>query len=255
MSSKAAEKNNMLAFAHMLAEDSCSLPMAIFRDYRDWGIGDRELAPLVRIAAPAFRQGGVTLRQVAEEFHCPQDKALEIVQYFVDRQLLEYDAQKDGYTCDKLIGMICEKWLTCRRISQVEAKKTAATGVSPYDVVTEKENLRQLGRLYRCFERDFGRNLRYTESDRLRTWLDDEKWPPELIEEALRRASLQNKCSFAYIGSILDRWRREGLLSLEDVLANDVKPVSERQSAGKKAAAKKKQKQDSKFKDIVDDLL
>ena len=72
------------------------------------------------------------------------------------------------------------------------------------------------------FEQELGRPLRYSESDRLRSWVEDEQTPPELIEEALKRAALRDKCSMSYIGSILKSWQKKHLTTLTMVLEQDV---------------------------------
>lgn len=254
MANKLAEKENIAAFSSYLMQDSCLLPMAIFRDFKDWGIGERELVPLVRIIAPIIKQGAVSANQIAAEFEISLAEAGELAQLFVSRELLEYDPQTCSYTCRHLLTSLAESWLQQQKKQQSAKKQQQTMASAPTE---ERDNLRQLSMLYRSFEKDFGRNLRYTESDRLRCWLDDDKWSAEIIQEALRRAALQNKCSFAYIGSILDRWKREGLLTMSQILENDIKPNAIEPAAvnTERAPRRKKTATANKFKDVVDDDL
>ena len=73
--------------------------------------------------------------------------------------------------------------------------------------------------------------------------------PPELIEEALKRAVLQGKRNFAYIKSILTKWREAGYTTLDEVIKNDLKP-------GKKGSSKNQSKRGenkkSQYNEIYD---
>ena len=73
--------------------------------------------------------------------------------------------------------------------------------------------------------------------------------PPELIEEALKRAVLQEKRSFAYIKSILAKWREAGYATLEEVLKNDLKPLHKGYA---KPQAKRKESKKSQYHEIYD---
>ena len=77
---------------------------------------------------------------------------------------------------------------------------------------------------------------------------------PELIEEALKRAVLQEKRNFAYIKSILANWRQSGYNTLAQVQENDVKPAAKAKikaaaATGKSAKAKSKK---SQYNEIYD---
>jgi len=64
-----------------------------------------------------------------------------------------------------------------------------------------------------AIEREFGRPLSPIELSQLSEW--QQTYSPELIAEALARASLQNKRSIAYIGGILKNWGRKNLTTPE----------------------------------------
>ena len=85
------------------------------------------------------------------------------------------------------------------------------------------------------------------QSEEIRSWLEKDGMPAEMIEEALRRSILQEKRSFAYIKSILKKWRDAGYKELREVLENDTKPAKSKSRAGKKNTAGK-----SKYAEIYD---
>ena len=71
--------------------------------------------------------------------------------------------------------------------------------------------------IYHSFERELGNTLSPIQSEEIRSWLEQDQMPPELIEEALKRAVLQGKRNFAYIKSILTKWREAGYTTLDEV--------------------------------------
>ena len=81
--------------------------------------------------------------------------------------------------------------------------------------------------LVHLFERTFS-HLNVMEYERLRQWLDEDNWPPEVIKEALRIAALNKALSITYIDRILLNWQEEGLSTLEEVLAAKASHLSRR---------------------------
>ena len=76
------------------------------------------------------------------------------------------------------------------------------------------------GELVRLFESHF-RNLSEFEYQRLRMWLSEDNWRPEVVREALRIAALNRNLNFTYIDRILHNWRMQGCFTLEQVLAEN----------------------------------
>ena len=74
--------------------------------------------------------------------------------------------------------------------------------------------------------------------------MEDEQTPPELIEEALKRAALRDKCTVAYIGSILKDWQKKHFTTLAMVLEQDV-PEEKEQAVKTEKPVKKKSKYDN----------
>lgn len=58
------------------------------------------------------------------------------------------------------------------------------------------------------FEEEFGRPLSGLECEQIREWLERDRHPEWMINEALREAVLTNKYSFKYIDRILFDWQR-----------------------------------------------
>jgi len=58
------------------------------------------------------------------------------------------------------------------------------------------------------FEEEFGRPLSGLECEQIREWMDRDRHPEWMVNEALREAVLANKFSFKYIDRILFDWQR-----------------------------------------------
>lgn len=72
--------------------------------------------------------------------------------------------------------------------------------------------------LVRSFENLF-RQLNEFEYEKLRSWLNEDGWPPEIVMEALRLAALNRSLNFNYIDKTLLNWKLDGLDTLEAVRA------------------------------------
>lgn len=91
--------------------------------------------------------------------------------------------------------------------------------------------------LYKVFEEEIGRSLTQMQIQDLQYMIEDYSF--ELIQEALREAVRQGKANFAYITSILKRWKQDGLMTPELV---------------RNAKAARKKKKDSIQNEIDPDL-
>src|SRR5699024_4971131 len=71
--------------------------------------------------------------------------------------------------------------------------------------------------LYTIFESEFGRPLSPIEMETLVLWVEEDKYPPELIEMALREAVLSQVYNFKYIDRILLSWEKKNIRTKEQV--------------------------------------
>ncbi|MBR5430744.1 MAG: DnaD domain protein [Firmicutes bacterium] len=217
MKKAATDNQTACDYAAQTLRDSRLLPMELLRRYRELDLNEKELICLLRLVSCCYGSGSMTLAQAAGEFDVTEAEAAALLRPYLDRRLLEYDPQHDCYGCDGLRRELYLLWVT--RARQGEASRSDLAGLAP---LPEREELRALAHLYRRFEQEMGRPLKYSESDRLRCWVEDEKIPPELLEEALKRASLRDKCTMSYIGSILRSWEKKRLTTLTMVLEQDL---------------------------------
>lgn len=70
--------------------------------------------------------------------------------------------------------------------------------------------------MYSLFQEEFGRLLSPLECEMIQKWLDEEKYPSELIRHALREAVFSGKLHFRYIDRILLEWRHKNIQTVDD---------------------------------------
>lgn len=91
----------------------------------------------------------------------------------------------------------------------------------------------------KLFEEEFGRPLSGLEYEQIRQWLERDRHPEWLINEALREAVLANKYSFKYIDRILFDWQRNRIRTKAE-LETYREGYRERTNARTEAAASKR---------------
>jgi len=245
--SKANESRLIIDFTQKVLAETASFPYIILRDYQALGLDEKELVTLLRILHPYFATGQLTLRAIAKEFAVTADAARVIVAPFINKGLLVEDPEGKCYTCDGIFTCFYERWISCERQNKKAACGNAKSLVrQPSDA--ERTLAEQLAKVYRMYEQELGRSLSPLQSEEIRSWLEKDQLPPELIEEALKRAVFQEKRNFAYIRSILKKWRDAGFTDLATVLQNDRKPAA----AGKEKSVKQQDAKRAHYNEIYE---
>lgn len=235
MKKNTADNQTACDYAAYNLQDARLLPVSLLRRYGELDLNEKELIRLLRLISCCYGSGRMTLAQAAEEFGVSEEEAGTLLQPFIARRLIEFDPESDSYGCDGLRRELYLMWA-----NQVRDGLEQAEGLAGLTPLPEREEMRALSHLYRRFEQELVRPLRYSESDRLRSWVEDEKIAPELIEEALTRAALRDKCTIRYIESILKNWQKKGLTTLSMVLDKDVPETKEKGLSDKAEAPAKK---------------
>ncbi|MDO4732730.1 MAG: DnaD domain protein [Bacillota bacterium] len=209
-----------IRFAQCMLQDCIMLPKTLLENYHRLPMADAELLLFLRISGPLLRKGSISPDEAAAELKISREEALPLLESLLPSGVLERREEDASFHCRSLFRFLYECWLDEQRLCSPAANwerplhRRAAAG----------DSLSCLGRLYRRFEAELGRTLKFSENEQIRQWLEDDGIAAELIEEALRRAVLQDKGNLAYMNSILRDWCKKGLHSLEQVQELDVKP-------------------------------
>lgn len=73
--------------------------------------------------------------------------------------------------------------------------------------------------LFSIFEKEFGRPLSPMECESISGWVDEDRYPEELILLALKESVFAGKVHFRYIDRILLEWARNRVKNAQDVKA------------------------------------
>lgn len=88
----------------------------------------------------------------------------------------------------------------------------AGTAVAPKGVNAEESRS-----LFSIFEKEFGRPLSPMECESISGWVDQDRYPEELILLALKESVFAGKVHFRYIDRILLEWARNRVKNAQDV--------------------------------------
>lgn len=82
--------------------------------------------------------------------------------------------------------------------------------------------------LFENFQKNWGRFLSPFEIDEINVLLEQDKFTPEIINEALRQSVLYNKQNMPYIIKILKNWKSRNILTVDSVRAHEEARDAER---------------------------
>lgn len=232
-------------FAAKISGELATYPYILIKNYQRLGIDEKSLIVLLRILHPYYIKGSLSLDDVTREFSVSADEAKVILKPFLDKRLIG-ECENGLYDCSGVINCYYEDWIAEKRNPQ-PLQKAGISGSAPKN---ENKLISDLAMLYRRFEQELGQNLTPIQSEEIRSWLEDDGLSADMIEEALRRSVLHEKCSFAYIKSILRKWREAGYADLQAVLDNDIKPA--RREPAKTGSSKSPNKRKSQYDIIYD---
>ncbi|MGQ9825183.1 MAG: DnaD domain-containing protein [Desulfotomaculales bacterium] len=202
---------------------STSIPNLLLRYYTKIDITDEEMMVLVQLLRLRTEEkilfpplellaesltGGVERveRNLASLLN---KEVLAVTQYYDEAQ----GAVINGYDFEPLFARLSEAW-ACAKVKEIE--KTHRVLAEKGEKAVDEAVFR---RLVKSFEEEFGRPLSPIEAEQIRSWLKDHDC--SLILDALRRAVLIGKNNFKYIDSILAKWRKNNLRTLEAVAEYD----------------------------------
>lgn len=91
--------------------------------------------------------------------------------------------------------------------------RTASGHSNRQELAQEERNL------FSIFEKEFGRPLSPMELEMISNWVDQDRYPDELILTALKEAVFAGKVHFRYIDRILLEWSRNRVRTAQDAKA------------------------------------
>lgn len=213
--------------AELLTEGGVFVPQFVLRTYRALGLTDAEFMLLLQIAGFRHAEGNAfpTPDEIGERMGIGADRAAELIGGLIRRGFLEIDERIDPETGVRSELYRWTGWYE-RAASLASARGAASAGAvrqpAPAASSAGRSASRRAGDgasgpdLFAVFEREFGRPLSPMELETISAWLDQDRYPEELIRVALKEAVFAGKLSFRYIDRILLEWSRNRITSAEE---------------------------------------
>ena len=214
------------AAAEFLAEGGVFVPQFVLRTYRALGLSDEEFVLLLQIAGFRLAEGNPfpTPDEIGTRMGIGPDRVAGLIGDLIRRGFLAIDERIDPET-----GVRSEayRWTGWYEQAAAHAAAHAPSGGAaarpspperrepPRGAAVPAEDGRA-AELFAVFEREFGRPLSPMELETISAWLDQDRYPEELIRFALKEAVFAGKLSFRYIDRILLEWSRNRITSEEE---------------------------------------
>lgn len=198
-----------------------NIPAGLLRAYRAIGLTDSDM--MLYIQLMTFRQleqvDFPTPEQLAERLGITAKAVGQTLGRLMKEGLLAIDEETDPvsgiqserYNWNGLIIRSAE-WLAddARQAVQTDREQQKAAGVKSPDLFT-------------VFEQEFGRPLSPMECETISAWLDQDRYPEELIRFALKESVFAGKLHFRYIDRILIEWSRNRVTNTDEAKAHTQK--------------------------------
>ncbi|MBN3527566.1 DnaD domain-containing protein [Paenibacillus apiarius] len=197
-----------------LQSGSISVPYHLLRYYRQLKLSDTDVMLFIHLIG--FKQQEMkdfpTIEELQERMGASADAVIKSLQKLMKDGFLTIDEEIDPQTdvqyerynltglWEKLAIVMAEEFRAERQ------KLRAVTSLAE----SEPPNL------FNIFEKEFGRPLSPMECETIAGWIDQDRYPEELILLALKEAVFAGKVHFRYIDRILLEWNRNRIHSIED---------------------------------------
>ncbi|MGD8189259.1 DnaD domain-containing protein [Brevibacillus ginsengisoli] len=199
----------------ILQEGATSVSNLLLKRYKRMALSDKEMMLIIHLLS--FQQEGnlfPTLVQLEERLSMTSLELIQLLQRLLKEEYLTIDEMIDEQT-----GVRSERYNLeplFRRLYHCLNDEHRATSASMDESISEVAASQHLGGVYQQFEHTFGRPLSPFEIETLQIWLEQDRYPTELVLTALREAASVGKLYIRYIDRILLEWQRQRITSVEE---------------------------------------
>ncbi|MGP0586942.1 DnaD domain-containing protein [Paenibacillus timonensis] len=215
------EGNNAWAkgMAFGMETGTVNVPFALLAHYRKLRLSDTEAMLLIQLLAfkQVERNDFPSLGQLESRMDTAPGTLAPVIRGLLKEGWISIDEAVDETTGIRseqynLTGMYDRlgRWLAAQQPASASRKTADAT---PEAREEQERNL------FVIFEKEFARPLSPMECETISGWVDQDRYPEELILLALKEAVFAGKVHFRYIDRILLEWSRNRVRTAEDVKA------------------------------------
>jgi len=213
-----AWKTWAMGVSHAMESPQVHIPHALLRFYRKMDLSLEETMLLIQLIG--FRQAELndfpTLEELEERTGLATGELAGKLQRLIKDGFLAIHEDEDTpsgirYERYNLAGLY-ERIAGCLAEERRNQRRTERPAVP-------EEEAETVDNLFRIFEQEFARPLSPMECETISVWIDQDRYPEELILLALKEAVFAGKLHFRYIDRILLEWSRNRVRTPEDVRA------------------------------------
>jgi DNA replication protein len=200
----------------LLQEGATSISNALLKSYKRMSLSDEEMIIIIHLLS--FQQEGnrfPTLQELEERVSMPHLRLIQLLQKLMKEKWLAIDEYVDQQT-----GLRHERYnlepLYQRLYQYLIGDNRLSKELLHSETFAETAAAEEPASLYRQFEQAFGRPLSPFEIETLHIWVEQDRYPEELIITALREATSVGKLYIRYIDRILFEWQKQQITSVEE---------------------------------------
>jgi len=205
--------------AEAMAEGGIFVPAALLRTYRRAGLSDTEamlLLQLMLFRSAEFKELPAW-EEIGERIGLEPEEVGELLQGLIKRGFLSIDEHYDEQSAVMYESFNWSGWF--RKASDAMAGAAEPERKKPAAPLRKEAS----ANLFSVFEQEFGRPLSPMEFETISSWLDQDRYPEELIRFALKESVFAGKLHFRYIDRILLEWSRNRVTNADEARAHTQK--------------------------------
>lgn len=223
--------NTERKFMQSLYRDVAPVPSFLLAHYADLGLSDGDMLNMARLFA-CQEQGSDALSPdlLKRHFAGREDELSAFLALMESKGMVTRDDFTGAYRLDGLYQHLLELW-----VFNSSVPSSDKTQYTPQEKAAK--NSEAIKTVYALFEAEFARPLSPIELQKLNSWLINDGWSAPMLAEAVSRAVMHGAFSLAYIDKILLRWHKAGIVTPEQLAAEE--PIMERKRPARRTTKSK----------------
>ncbi|MDF2935704.1 MAG: replication protein DnaD [Paenibacillaceae bacterium] len=209
-----------------LRSGSIAVPMLLLSGYAKLDLSEAEAMLILQLIGFREREHNdfPTPDELADRMSLTEEKVSSTLQKLMKEGFVGIDESTDSMT-----GMRYERYnldglwnqlamvIAMETRQEPEKAEPAIKSPAPEAIAVAKktDRAKQEGNIFLLFEREFARPLTPMEMETISGWLDQDRYPVELVNMALKEAVFAGKIHFRYIDRILLEWKRNKVFTPE----------------------------------------
>ncbi len=194
-----------------MREGAVAIPAVLLKHYGKLKLNEIEVMLIIQLIAFKEHEHNdfPTIEELQARMPDAGMKLIDALQKLLKRKLISIDESFDDAS-----GIQYEKY----NLDELFMQLALLAAAEQSEIHFKTENVKTVGEeknLFNIFEKEFARPLSPMECETISGWLDQDRYPTELILFALKEAVFSGKLHFRYIDRILLEWSRNRIFNVE----------------------------------------